>query len=69
VRVEPEGGFPTEGGACRSQNLEHIRVGDEARFPLAGYGVDGSGASGAGECSENSLYLGAASEDWAKARS
>jgi hypothetical protein len=43
VRIEPEGGFPTEGGACCSQNLEDVRVGDEARFPLVGYGVDGSG--------------------------
>jgi hypothetical protein len=58
VRIEPEGGFPTEEGACRSQNLEDMRVGDEARFPLVGYGVDGSGASSAGECAENSLLLG-----------
>jgi hypothetical protein len=66
VRIQPEGGFPTKGGACRSQNLECMRVGDEARFPLVVYGVDGSGASSAGECSENSLYLVAVSEDWAK---
>jgi hypothetical protein len=66
VRIEPEGGIPTEGGACRSQNLKDIRVGDEARFPLVGYVVDGSGASSARECAENSLYLVSASEDWAK---
>jgi hypothetical protein len=64
--IKPEGGLPTEGGACRSQNLEDTRVGDEARFPLVGYGVDGGGASSAGECAKNLLCLVSVSEDWAE---
>jgi hypothetical protein len=66
VRVESEGCFSTEGGACGAEDLEDAGVGDETRFPFVGDGVDGSRTSGAGKCAQDSLDLGSASEDWAK---